>query len=477
MSKPQSQIARSVAAASRALLDRLEPRVLFSTITVINTNDAGAGSLRDAINQANANTGLDVIDFNIPGSGAHTITPLSALPAITDADTDILGMTQPGYAGAPIIQLSGQFAGNADGLTIDGTANGAGSCQIRGLVINKFHGNGIYVLNATDAEIQNCYIGTNLAGDTALPNFKNGVFIQNTNASVNNRVGQLPNCVGGTVAAGADRNVISGNRGSGLLIVGPPLDATNQSSAGTMIEGNYIGTDATGTKSVANLGSGITIQDGQRNQVGDGSAAGRNLISGNAENGITLTDSSGAGTVSGGNSILGNYIGTDLTGTKALANHLDGILNEAEATYIGGLAPPASPPAGPPPSATVKPAVSSAGGGAGAGKVSLSGNLISANGQYGIEARGENATGGFIINNLIGTAADGTSALGNGAAGILVGSADFPGGTGHHRPGQFQQRRPQHHCLQQRRGRGRRQRFGHPAQSFQPPCLQFRQHR
>ncbi len=59
-------------------------RASAATYTVTNTNDSGTGSLRWAINQANDHAGADTIPFNIPGDGVHTITPLTALPALTD---------------------------------------------------------------------------------------------------------------------------------------------------------------------------------------------------------------------------------------------------------------------------------------------------------------------------------------------------------------------------------------------------------
>jgi hypothetical protein len=68
---------------------------LAQPYTVINTNDSGAGSLRQAITDANAHGGADVINFAIPGGGLHTISPASALPVITDAVT-IDGTTQSG---------------------------------------------------------------------------------------------------------------------------------------------------------------------------------------------------------------------------------------------------------------------------------------------------------------------------------------------------------------------------------------------
>src|SRR5467141_4130270 len=66
-----------------------------ATFPVINTNDSGAGSLRQAITDANTTAGADTITFNISGAGVHTITPLTALPNITEAVT-IDGYSQPG---------------------------------------------------------------------------------------------------------------------------------------------------------------------------------------------------------------------------------------------------------------------------------------------------------------------------------------------------------------------------------------------
>src|SRR5437870_7946756 len=75
-----------------------------ATFTVTNTNDSGAGSLRQAIIDSNANSGADTIDFNI--AGTPTIQPQSQLPANTDPVT-IDGTTQPGFSGSPIVELDG----------------------------------------------------------------------------------------------------------------------------------------------------------------------------------------------------------------------------------------------------------------------------------------------------------------------------------------------------------------------------------
>src|SRR4051794_18889608 len=93
-------------------LERLEDRTVPTTFTVTNISNAGAGSLRQAILNANSNPnvgGPDVITFNI-GSGIQSIKPTSNLPDfIEPAIVD--GASQPGYAGTPIIELDGSLAG------------------------------------------------------------------------------------------------------------------------------------------------------------------------------------------------------------------------------------------------------------------------------------------------------------------------------------------------------------------------------
>ena len=84
---------------------RLEGRVLFSTYTVTTAADAGAGSLRQAIVDANKHAGPDAIHFAI-GTGPRTIAVASALPTITDPLV-LDATTQPGFAGKPLIELTG----------------------------------------------------------------------------------------------------------------------------------------------------------------------------------------------------------------------------------------------------------------------------------------------------------------------------------------------------------------------------------
>src|SRR5262245_33484910 len=97
------------------------------TYTVTNTNDSGAGSLHQAILDANAHFGTDSIAFAISGSGVHTIAIATDLPTITDPVV-IDGTTQPGYVGNPLIELS-----TATGRVFVITG---GNSTLRGLVLN-----------------------------------------------------------------------------------------------------------------------------------------------------------------------------------------------------------------------------------------------------------------------------------------------------------------------------------------------------
>src|SRR5215470_11547827 len=128
----------------------LEDRTVLSTFTVTNLADAGPGSLRQAILDANAaRTGTSTIDFKIPGQGVHAIAPASPLPAITRAVL-IDGRSQPGFAGTPLIELDGSQAGAggfSQGAGIHLTGTGASGDWI--------HGN---------------FLGTNPTGTQAQPN-------------------------------------------------------------------------------------------------------------------------------------------------------------------------------------------------------------------------------------------------------------------------------------------------------------------
>src|SRR5207237_607310 len=146
-------------------LEALEPRWLPSSFTVTNTNDLGAGSLRQAILDANANAGADAITFNIAGAGIHTIAPTSALPSITDPVV-IDATSQPGYSGSPLLEIDGSQAGSG----VSGFIISAGSSTVEGFAINRFGAAGIVIESNGSDLIQGNYIGTDATGTVALGN-------------------------------------------------------------------------------------------------------------------------------------------------------------------------------------------------------------------------------------------------------------------------------------------------------------------
>ncbi len=376
----------------RPRLEALEDRSLPAVFTVNTTQDIlghpldSAGrpleSLRQAIVDANTLAGADTIMFAI-GSGPQTInvgsTGLGALPALTDRFT-LDGTTQPGFAGTPLIELNGASAGG-DGLMV--TTLTAASSTIRGLVINRFGGDGITITGTNGIIVQGNYLGTDVTGTAALGNGGSGVFV----ASSSN------DTIGGP-AAGM-RNIISGNGTEGVDIVG---------CHEVSVQGNYIGTDVSGARALPNGANGVHIHYGSYlNRIGvfgSPAATAGNVMSGNARNGV-LVEFSGTG----GNLIQGNDIGTDASGTLALGNGGNGIL----------LASPGE---------------------------SVVANVISANGQNGVYLPGAsdpaNPTGQVVTQdsirgNFIGTDASGTRMLGNGGEGVLLtGGAhgNTIGGTG-----------------------------------------------
>ena len=332
---------------------------------VTNTNDSGAGSLRQAILDFNANPNLTIITFSIPGAGVQTITPLSALPVITHPGT-LDGTSQPGWVpNQPLIELNGAGAGgSANGLSIQ-----AGNTTVRGLIINRFSQNGI-VLQSIGNTITGNFIGTNASGTVVLANGGDGVLVSSN---------QSNNIIGGTTAAA--RNVISGNTLYGIEIAGVGTNAN-------LVEGNYIGTDISGAAAIANGAGGVRIQSGAaNNQLGGTIAAARNVISGNSVSNIAI---SGGGT--NGNLVQGNFVRTNAAGTAAVSViAVDGVLIQSGASNtIGGTA-------------------------AGAG------NLISGNSSTGVKI--SLGSGNLVQGNFIGTDAAGTGRIANGIGVYIIGGA------------------------------------------------------
>lgn len=358
----------------------LETRSLLAVFLVSNTADGGPGSLRQALLDANASPNdpvdLDRIAFAIEGAGVQTIRPDTPLPAIVEAVL-VDGWSQggEGYRGLPLVELDGQNE-LGTGLEIIGSR-----VQVRGLAIHRFNpGSGtnaaiwIHGPGATDNWIYGNLLGTDASGVVALGN-RRGLLIQE--GADRNTIGTD----GNGVEDATEANVISGNEWRGVVL----------STAGNVVAGNRIGTDVTGQFALPNL-IGIQVFGSAGNRIGtngDGveDAAERNVISGNAADGILLVNGAT------GNIVAGNLIGTDATGLAPLPNGGNGIYAFAStANAIGGTA-------------------------AGAG------NVISGNALAGVVI--EQGGGNVVQGNLIGVGSDGASAVGNGGAGIhLLNASD-----------------------------------------------------
>jgi hypothetical protein len=266
---------------------QLQFLVTTGRFAVTTTADNGAGSLRQAILDSNADPlGTNTIDFNIPGSGVRSIAPMSPLPAITNPVL-IDGTSQPGYSGAPLIELSGSQAGGGDGLII--TASGV---TVRGLDINSFsQGAGIEFrgTGATGGWIYANLLGTDPTGTEAEPN-QFGVEIDG--GATQNRIGTN----GDGALAAALGNVLSGNALAGVWISGQGTDDN-------VVAGNFIGTDAAGTARLPNAKDGVDLEAGaSANTIGGPAASAGNLIADNDGAGVAVAGDSA------GDSILGNRI-------------------------------------------------------------------------------------------------------------------------------------------------------------------------
>ena len=304
----------------------------FSFNVITNTGDDGAatgrsvqGSLRQFILNSNAIEnalyGPNTSQFAIPtsdnnydgsGNGEFTITPATALPTITD--TIVLdGTTQAGFAGTPIIELTGISAGaGADGLVVRSGGDGS---TIRGLVINQFDNAGIYLNLANSITIEGNFIGTDVTGTLDRGNLEDGISVDDSDNIQ----------IGGTTAAA--RNIISWNDGNGVHLFNGVDNA--------VIEGNYIGTDVAGLNPAGNTLDGVRIADNESdgNRIGGATPGAGNLISGNTGWGVRLVSADFT-------EIYGNFIGLDVRG-NALGNGGGGIRTELLSTdnKIGGTNP------------------------------------------------------------------------------------------------------------------------------------------
>ncbi|MEW6128691.1 MAG: C25 family cysteine peptidase [Acidobacteriota bacterium] len=267
-----------------------------TTLVVTNTNDSGAGSLRQAMLDANADVNTaDTIIFNIPNTdpnfsdGVFTIAPTSALPVLRN-NTTIDATTQTAFTGdtnlfGPEVVLNGGASSSGNGIQISGDGN-----IVKGLVINGWtNGSGVAIVYGTDNtpsdnQILDNYIGTNASATAAVAN-AGGVSVhgfgspsvQATNNTIQN-------------------NVISGNTSSGISL----CDA-----ATTQILNNKIGTDKAGVCNLGNGMQGINLScAGAPNNLFDS-----NTIAFNASDGIRLEPDY-------------RFLATGMTGNKFTSNSM-----------------------------------------------------------------------------------------------------------------------------------------------------------
>jgi hypothetical protein len=310
------------------------PMLLFSaTFTVNNTGDTNTpGTLRWAINQANATPGWDMIDFNIGGGGVQTIYPQSQLPPLVDtAGVTIDGLTQPGASAGSsppsscvlMIELNGAFAGASHGLWVLSPHN-----FIQGLVVDSFEQHGIRIQGTPGGTYNNvvvcCFVGTDPSGTIIRMNgwngtrFWGGIYIE-----------VAPDTLGFAFDNHIDNNLSSGNYAEGIGISScPPGDVS-----ANFVIGNYIGTDISGTVDLGNIHDGVYIGEGAHDNMLD-----TNLIAGNDFEGVCIVGYWPSGWNSYRNIVFHNVIGLDIN-LVPLMNTMDGVsIGQYGNLYQGGFA-------------------------------------------------------------------------------------------------------------------------------------------
>lgn len=331
------------------LLSPVQAQATFTVNTTGDGFDANVGNgicatnapiatctLRAAIEEANFSAATrDTIRFSV-GTGLQQFTATLAGGSYPTISTPVIidGKTQPGYSGIPIIQLH-------NNLLFTG-----GNSEVSGLVVRT-----ITLQNVGGNHVYGNYIGTDPTGTVSSDGLSEGVLITTSNN----------NLIGGSTPA--ERNVISGNQFSGVII--------QNGSQNNTVSGNYIGVTADGSAALPNDGSGVFIFS----TSSTGNIISGNVISGNTQNGVGMEFANFT-------TIQNNTIGLNAAGTSPIPNLAEGI------------------------------------GSIDAGDTTINGNTIAASGRDGIDLFGEG--GYFITNNKIGTDVTGTVAFGNTNNGIYL---------------------------------------------------------
>jgi titin len=360
-------IGGTAAGAGNILSGNMESGVFIltagATSNVIEGNDIGTDVTgKVAIpNQINGVT-LEGVAANTVGgtnAGARNVISGNQQLGVSIVSTGASNNAILGNYIGPDVTGENALANTYGGVTIYGAAGNLIGAANGGNVISGNLGNGVYLVDAGASNniVAGNIIGADAAGNRAMANSLAGVYVQ------------VPGNTIGGVAPGAG-NVISGNADNGVFIYGT-------TTSNNVVEGNFIGTDATGRTAVANGYSGVAISNAPANLIGGAASGAGNVISGNVSSGINL------GGTTPGTVVQGNFIGTDLTGNSAVPNSGGGIYFYGSGTnLIGGAVPGA-------------------------------GNIISGNSQDGLWVGNAGANGNTIQGNFIGTSVDGVSPLGN----------------------------------------------------------------
>jgi len=305
--------------------------------------------------------GVNPADRNVISANAHGIEINGSASSGNIIQGNYIGTAADGIT--PIGNNYGIRMSHAPNNQIGGTQSGAGN------LISGNYIDGIYIgfSDASGNVIQGNTIGTDVTGTSSLTNYEDGIMVNGA-----------PNTIIGGTEPGAG-NLISGNTLGGIYV--------NASGAyGTIIQGNTIGTNRSGTLPLGNGEYGINIIGAPQVLIGGSASGAGNLVSGNAQHGIYLNDTQGGG----GTIIQGNKVGTDISGLQTLGNTLSGIVIDLSTNNtIGGSSPG-------------------------------EGNLISGNGETGILITESGTSGNRILGNLIGTDLSGESPLGNAQDGIRI---------------------------------------------------------
>ncbi len=298
-------------------------------------------SLRGAINAANAAAGADLIEFAIPESDAGfvaatahwRIEPVTALPALSGV-VEIDGYSQPGATANTLapgeggsdavlkIELRGTAQQSVNGLE-SGTTDFNAQTVIRGLAINRFHSQ-IFFFGGGANRVEGCFLGTDIAGEVAALSGNSlrtiGVRLQGPGAYV----------IGGNTPAA--RNLLSG--------VFSGISAFSQTNA-LRVTGNLFGSNAAATAAIGNREYGIQLLETINASIGGSTVAERNLFVGNQFSAVLLSSGSNIPLVFSGSRVIGNFFGTDWSGSLALPNGLNTLSpSQTQPTILVGAGNP-----------------------------------------------------------------------------------------------------------------------------------------